>query len=240
LISIVIPAHNEEALIGATLEALDHARAAIDEPSEVIVVDDDSTDRTGEIAAGRGAKVVRVALRHIAAVRNAGAAVAAGEVLVFVDADTIVPAATLRAVVSALDAGAVAGGAPARLDAEAPLWAKASWLPFQYAGPIVRLPGGAFMFMTRTAFDAAGGFDEQYFAGEEIFFARALKKLGPFRMVSPAVVTSGRKFRLLGFVRMSRIWLTLARHGMRTLKDRKHLGLWYDTHRDELRRKIED
>ena len=89
------------------------------------------------------------------------------------------------------------------------------------------------MFTTRAAFDTVGGFDEQYFAGEEIYFARALKKVGRFQMLRPAVITSGRKFRLLGFLGMFRIWPTLARHGMRTLKDRKHLGIWYGQHREK-------
>ena len=232
MISFVVPAHNEEALLGATLTALREAADAARTPYEIIVVDDDSSDRTSEIAGAAGARVVRVKRRHIAAVRNAGAAAASGDVLMFVDADTLVPPATLLSVLDALRAGAAAGGAPARLDARVPFWAKVSWLPFQYGAGIVKLPGGAFMFMTRSAFDAAGGFDERYFAGEEIFFARALKKVGRFRMVGPPVVTSGRKFRLIGFRGMLRVWLTLARHGTSTLKDRKHLGIWYDQHRD--------
>ncbi|MEX2272894.1 MAG: glycosyltransferase [Vicinamibacterales bacterium] len=228
----MIPAHNEEALIGSTLTALRAAIDTVGEPYEIIVVDDDSTDRTAAVAAAHGARVVHVTLRQIAAVRNAGAAAAAGGVLIFVDADTIVPAATVGDVMKATAAGAVAGGASSRLDPHAPFWAKAGWLPFQFAAPTLRLPGGAFMFVTRAAFDAVGGFDERYFAGEEIYLARALKKVGPFRMVRPAVITSGRKFRLLGFGGTLRIWLTLARHGMVALKDRKHLGFWYDKHRD--------
>lgn len=97
---------------------------------------------------------------------------------------------------------------------------------------VLRMPGGAFMFMTRAAFDAAGGFDERYFASEEIHFARALKKVGRFAMVRPRVITSGRKFRLLGPKRMMREWFRLAVRGPAVLRNRKHLGLWYDTHRD--------
>jgi GT2 family glycosyltransferase len=98
---------------------------------------------------------------------------------------------------------------------------------------LLRLPGGACMFMTREAFHAAGRFDERYFAGEEIHFARALKKVGPFRMAPHPVITSGRKFRLLGFRGMMREWARLAFHGPAALKDRKHLGLWYGPHRDK-------
>src|SRR5437867_3710963 len=90
-ISIIVPAYNEEALLGATLRALDEARRTLAEPSEIIVVDDGSSDRTGDIAAAGGARVVRVQLRQIAGARNAGARAARGDLLVFVDADTIVP-----------------------------------------------------------------------------------------------------------------------------------------------------
>jgi len=232
LLSFVVPAHNEEALIGATLAALGRAIAAVGEPSEIIVVDDDSADRTAAIASAAGARAVQVKLRHIAAARNAGAAAARGDVLIFVDADTIVPEQTLREVILALSEGVVAGGVQARLDAHAPLWAKVCWRPFQYAGSILRLPGGAFMFMTRQAFESAGRFDEQYFAGEEIYFARTLKRIGPFRVLHHPVITSGRKFRVLGFRGTMREWTRLAAGGPGVLKTRKHLGFWYGTRRE--------
>jgi glycosyltransferase involved in cell wall biosynthesis len=72
MISFVIPAHNEAALIGRTLAAVHESTRQLAEPSEVIVVDDASTDGTGEIARGHGARVVPVHFRRIAATRNAG------------------------------------------------------------------------------------------------------------------------------------------------------------------------
>ena len=235
MISFVVPAHNEEALIGGTLDALAAAVAQLRIPVdgfEIIVADDDSSDGTAAIAAGRGARVVSIKRRQIAAARNAGAAAARGSLFIFVDADTIVPAETLRETIAAVDAGAAAGGAAAALDAPAQRWAKLSWMPFQYGARLLRLPGGAYMFTTRAAFEAAGGFDERYFAGEEIHFARALKRVGSFVVVRSLVTTSGRKFRLLGFRGMCREWMRLAIRGPRVLHDRKHLGLWYDKHRD--------
>ena len=234
MISVVIPAHNEEALLGATIGALMTAlRALVPEDGfEVVVVDDASTDRTGEVATNAGARVVPVNVRQIAAARNAGAKAARGGTLIFVDADTIVPRETLRQTLAALAEGVAAGGAPAALPSPQPFWSRASWAPFQWGMVLLRMPGGAYMFMTRAAFDAAGGFDEQYFASEEIHFARALKRVGRFRMVRPHVVTSDRKFRLLGFRGMMREWMRLARRGRAALRSRTHLGLWYDKHRD--------
>ena len=235
MISVVIPAHNEEALLGETIDALAAAFAALDHAPgafEIVVVDDDSNDGTAEIARARGARVVPVKLRQIGAVRNAGAAASRGELIIFVDADTIVPIETLQRTFAAVAGGAIAGGAPARLPRSEPLWARAAWKPFQWGAVSLKLPGGAYMFTTRAAFDAVGGFDLKYFAAEEIHFARALKKVGRFTVVRHPVITSGRKFRLIGFRGMLRVWLQLAMRGPRALQDRKHLGLWYDKHRD--------
>jgi glycosyltransferase involved in cell wall biosynthesis len=89
VISFIIPAHNEELLIGHTLNALENAALAVGQPFEVVVVDDASSDRTAAIVYEHGARVVAVSHRQIAATRNAGSRQARGELFVFVDADRI-------------------------------------------------------------------------------------------------------------------------------------------------------
>jgi len=93
--TVVIPAHNEERVIAKALAALDLARGP---GVEVIVVDDGSTDATAEIAAAFTVKVIRQARRGKAAALNAGIAVAAGEVVVVLDADTVLDGGFLAAV----------------------------------------------------------------------------------------------------------------------------------------------
>src|SRR5262245_38244645 len=156
MLSFVIPAHNEEALLGETLRALRGAAETVGMPFELIVVDDGSTDRTAEIARSENATVVPVNLRNIAAVRNAGAGVARGDVLIFVDADTLVPARTLAAVVSRLSQGVVGGGARVKLDAGVPWWGRmlTSFITAAYFQK--RLAAGCFLFVRREAFDAVG------------------------------------------------------------------------------------
>src|SRR5436190_23873955 len=90
LVSFVIPAWNEESVLGPTLEAVRVAARHLAEPSEVIVADDSSTDQTAEIARQHGARVVTVQHRQISATRNAGAGAAQGDLLIFIDADTLV------------------------------------------------------------------------------------------------------------------------------------------------------
>ena len=143
-ISIIVPAHNEEALLGGTLRALGRAAANLGEDCEIVVVDDGSTDRTAEIATTLGARVVRVDLRHIAAARNAGARAAIGDVFVFVDADTLVPPAVLAQAVAAMRNGAVGGGSTVRMASGHARWAE-------------QMMAGASWFM-RTARWAAGCF----------------------------------------------------------------------------------
>lgn len=92
MISFIIPAHNEEALVGHCVSAIRSAMESVGQAHEVIVVDDSSTDATSSVAEQYGAQVIRVAHRQISATRNAGARKARGGVLFFVDADTLVSA----------------------------------------------------------------------------------------------------------------------------------------------------
>ena len=157
MISFIVPAYNEEALLGRTLAAVHHAARALGESFEVVVADDASTDRTAEVARANGARVVPVNNRQIAATRNAGAKAASGELLVFVDADTLVTPAVVAAAVKAMRAGAVGGGSGFRFDGRLPLYGR---IMEAVAAPLYRVMGlasGCFLFCTRTAFVAAGG-----------------------------------------------------------------------------------
>src|SRR5438477_12943490 len=90
-VSIIVPAFNEEKLITSSLRQMKKASAAFAElgwQTELIVCDNNSTDRTGELARAEGALVVFEKMNQIARARNAGARAASGEWLVFVDADS--------------------------------------------------------------------------------------------------------------------------------------------------------
>jgi glycosyltransferase involved in cell wall biosynthesis len=231
MISIVIPAYNEEALLDGTLAAARAAAETIGSPYEIIVVDDGSTDRTAEIARAHGARVVAVNLRHIAAARNAGAGVALGDLLVFIDADTLVPAHVLQRAVAAVRAGAVAGGAGARQDSNDPPWGPAV---FGFAAWLMRTAGwaaGCFMFVRTDVFRRVGGFDERYFASEEIHLSRALKKHGRLVILRDKVITSGRKGRLFTGREVLAQFVTALWPA--NLKRRDRLGIWYGGQREK-------
>jgi glycosyltransferase involved in cell wall biosynthesis len=232
-VSIIIPAFNEELLLPATMRALQDDIAALNLSAELIVVDDGSTDRTAEIARGMGARVVPVTLRHIAGARNAGGRVANGELLVFVDADTIVPVAVLRDAVKAYEAGVVGGGAGLRQDANDPRWSAIVIAIVIATMRMTKWAAGCFVFVRKDVFDRVGGFDERYFAGEEIFFSRAVKKHGRFVMLPGAVITSGRKARM--FSARAAFLQGLAMLWPGSLKRRDRLAFWYDGRREKTR-----
>jgi glycosyltransferase involved in cell wall biosynthesis len=233
MISFIVPAYNEELLIGPTLAAIHAAARDSGEPYEVIVVDDGSTDRTAEVARECGARVVRVDCRQIAGTRNAGAREAAGEILIFVDADTFITPPTLRATLAALAAGAVAGGASLRLDGQIP-WHGRLLLWLVRAGMrIGRLAAGCYVFCTRAAFEAAGGFDERLYASEEIALSRALARHGRVVILRETVVSSGRKLRTHSGWEILQMMSAIARQGPRALQSRDELGLWYGRRRTD-------
>ena len=231
MISIVIPAYNEELLLGDTLRTLHASAASIGEPYEIIVVDDGSTDRTAEIARAHDARVVGVHLRHIAAARNAGAKVAKADLLVFVDADTIVPPEVLRGAVAAVRSGAVGGGSAARTDSNDPRWGPPLMVFASWVMRTARWAAGCFLFVRTDVFQRVGGFDERYFASEEIHLSRAVKKHGRFVILREAVITSGRKGRL--FTPWQMFWQFASALRPSTVKRRDRLDIWYGGRREK-------
>lgn len=233
MISFVVPAYNEEALIGRTLEALNRAARSIGDTYEVVVADDGSSDRTRAIAEAHGARVVRVHLRHIAATRNAGARQARGDKLIFVDADTHVNEAVVQAALDAMNQGAAGGGSAVRFDGHVPRYAKLMQPMLVRVFRAAGLACGCFLFCTRRAFEAAGGFDESLFASEEITMSRALKRQGRFVVLRQEVTTSGRKLRMYSGKEVLRLFAGLLMAGPKALKRREGLEVWYGGRRED-------
>lgn len=233
-LSFVIPAHDEEALIGRAIAAIQASAHAAATPFEIIVVDDGSTDRTAAIAIENGARVVSVTVRQIGMARNAGAAVALGETLVFVDADTFITPAHVQGVVAAIARGAVGGGAAARFDEPVPWWVQAILRTTAWVFRRVKLAAGSFLYCSKGAFDAAGGFDPSLYAAEEIAFSRALKRLrrGPFVVLREPVLTSGRKARTYSYREIARTWGGLLIRPW-SVRHRDRLDMWYGPRRDD-------
>jgi glycosyltransferase involved in cell wall biosynthesis len=234
MISFIVPAHNEEAWIGRCVSAIRSGLESLAEPHEIIVVDDDSSDATASIARQQGAQVVRVEHRQIAATRNTGAQQARGDILFFVDADTLVNAPAIQSALRAIRAGAIGGGCVPRFEGWLPWW-------FRLFEPLIKpavrlanfLPSGACLFCTRNAFEMAGGFNEDYYAAEEVAFVANLKRQGRFIIPAETVVTSGRKIRAHSFLTLARLSARLIFLGSRGVRSRKGLEYWYKPVREK-------
>ncbi len=234
MISFIVPANNEEAWVGRCVAAIRSGAEFLGEPHEIIVVDDASSDSTASIARQQGAQVIRVEHRQIAAARNAGARQAHGDILFFVDADTLVNAAAIQSAVRSISVGAVGGGCVPRFEEWLPWWFR---LTEPLIGPAVRLarflPSGAFLFCTRGAFQTAGGFNENYYAAEEVVFVAAPKRQGRVVILPETVVTSGRKVRAHSFLSLAGLCARLIFRGSRGLRSRRGLEYWYEPEREK-------
>src|SRR5438876_12092723 len=183
MISFIIPAHNEEHELPATLAAIRAAASGLQQVWEIIAVNDASTDSTPQIVGEAGARIVSINRRQIAAARNAGGRAAQGEYLFFIDADTRINRVHVTQGLAVLEAGYAGGSARVALDGFIPIWGRVLLRAFGALYFGLNLGAGAFLFTTRRNFEAIGGFDEQYFAGEEVYFSLALRKLGRFKVL---------------------------------------------------------
>lgn len=235
MISFIIPAYNEERCLADTLDALHAAGSGLGEPYELVVADDASTDRTAAIALEKGAILVSVANRQIAATRNSGAQRATGELFIFVDADTIVNELVVRCAVQAMRAGAVGGGAGFRFDEPVPPYARFLLRVFVRLFRAIGWAAGCFLFCTRSAFTATGGFDESYYGAEEIVMSRALKRHGKFVILTQSVTTSARKLHTYSVREVLILFAGMALRGTKAVKQRQGMEYWYARRNDDPR-----
>jgi glycosyltransferase involved in cell wall biosynthesis len=238
MISFIVPAHNEELWLGKCLGSIRTAMATLAEPYEMIVVDDASNDATPRIAEQMGARTIRVEHRKISAVRNSGARAAAGEVFIFVDADTQVNPEAVSAALSVLRSGAAGGACVFEFDGGIPLWGRIIHRFGVTMGRFLRLAGGCFVFCTRQTYAAVGGFSEDLRAGEDLAFVQALKKVGRFVVPRPTVVTSGRKLSVVGPWEVVMLLVRIALRGPR-YENEKTLDFMYGRRAQECRRPVQ-
>lgn len=239
-ISVLVPAYNEASGLGASLTSIRAAMQAFGVKgwtSELIVCDNNSTDDTAAIARAHGARVVFEPVNQISRARNAAAAAATGDWLVFVDADSHPSAALFADVADAVASGpVVAGGSTVVMDGGGRLGAAmvGGW---NVLSRVTRWAAGSFIFVEAAAFRAVGGFSEDLYASEEINLFRRLKRAA--RRAGRRIVilhrhplaTSGRKLELYSVGEIAGFMLRTVLTGGRTLRRADGCPVWYDGRR---------
>lgn len=239
-LSIIVPAFNEARLIeqcvySITLSVTSHSKPGF--TSEIIVVDNNSTDNTAELAKRAGARVVFEPINQIGRARNTGAAQATGDWLLFLDADSLLSPGLLADILQMIESGRYVGcGSTLRMDG-LPWWANLTLQLWTRTSILCRWAAGALMVCRRDAFQEVGGFDQDLYALDEIRLSKQLKRWGRERglqftiLTTHPLETSSRKISLYSGREIAAQIFRIFLLPKRTLQDKKHLSVWYDGRR---------
>jgi len=234
-ISVIIPARDEENYIGACLKAIEAAAKHVPGDIEIVVAINRCTDRTEEIALEHGAIIVYEDAKNISIIKNKAAKAASGDILVFLDADSVMTEGLLHEIDRCMHSGKFIGGGTLFKMDRTSLGIFITMRIFLTMAYIARIMSGPY-WLFKEDFEAIGGFNEKYFAAEDTELARRLKKLGKKRKQKFGIirreytVTSARKFDQFGD------WFVLFHPGLALRiiigMDRKAANkIWYDIER---------
>jgi glycosyltransferase involved in cell wall biosynthesis len=239
-LSVIIPAFNEARLIERSLQSVAISIGANQKPgftSEIIVVDNNSTDNTAELARQAGARVVFEPINQIGRARNTGAAHATGDWLLFLDADSLLSPGLFADILKLIEEGKHVGcGSTLRMDG-LPWWANMTLRLWTGTSVLFRWAAGALIVCRRDAFQEIGGFDQDLYALDEIRLSKQLKQWGlrhglQFTILTThPLETSSRKVSLYSGREIAAQIFRVLLLPKRTLHDKRKLSVWYDGRR---------
>jgi len=203
MLSVVVPAYNEEKYLPKSLAALKDTLRSM--PHEIIVVDNESTDATRDVLANFGVRIVNESVHNIARVRNTGAEAADGEVIVFIDADTVVRPGVFEKIRESMSNDKCVGGSvKVEYERARRAWVRFFMLSWLFWARFTKMRQGALQFCRRDVFQELGGYDDTIYVGEDIEFHWRLDKLARERggftafIETPMVLTSSRRWDKMG------------------------------------------
>jgi len=171
LVSVIIPAYNEEEMLDTVLNALDE----VDYPRaqmEIIVVDNGSADGTVDVASAHGVRVLEQPNLRVSGLRNYGAEHSRGEILAFLDADCLPASDWLQSALASLKTEYCVTGATYEVP-ENGKWIEKAWFSQEPKGrrPVTHINSGN-LILSRDLFFAIGGFNEELISGEDYEFCQ--------------------------------------------------------------------
>lgn len=202
-ISVIIPAHNEEKYIGNCIDSIHRANKNGLFDVEIVVVLNRCTDATEQIALQKNAKVVYQEEKNLSKIRNTGVRASSGDIVITIDADSVMPENILEEVHRALTAGKYMGGGVKFLPERYSLGIVVTYAFLRLIHFLNGFSGGMF-WLFRSDFDKLGGFDEGLVLGEDHDFAMRLKKYARKNRMKYGnlpngfIITSCRKFDSFG------------------------------------------
>ena len=240
LITIAIPAFNEEKLLSATLENIHNSAEAFRAAGwewELIVCNNNSTDQTAEIAQRHAARVVFEPKNQIARARNAAGQAARGDWILFVDADSLPSPELFAATARVMQEPDILGGGSTVTMGRVPWWA-AFWIHlWNGISRLMRWPAGSYFFCRTQAFHELEGFSKTLYASEELEFAERLKRHGRRRqqrlhiITGQPLITSARKLSLYSPWELVKLMTITLFTGGQALKNPMACKWWYDGRR---------
>lgn len=233
--SVIIPAYNEEFHLPETLLHLQKAMVEVNPlRGEIIVVDNNSSDSTAEIARNAGARVVFEAHNQISRARNCGGRAANSRNLIFLDADTIIRPDILQMTLGMLLSGKYyGGGIKVGFSEDVPLLIKLFTRLWNSHAGIRKWVAGCYIFCLKEVFDDIGGFRQDIYAAEEIYFAKSMARWGrqkqlDFGYIDTGVIqTSPRKIVEHSTVKLLFIMLLLGTFPF-LQKSKRMCKIWYN------------
>jgi len=206
MISIIIPVLNEEEIIGSLIGEVKERENGFTD--EIIVVDGGSTDGTVEMAQKSGVTVIRAEERGRARQMNTGARQAQGTILYFLHADSIPPERFDRKIKeTVVDKGYDAGCFRLQFDDDHPLLTFYAWFT-KFNLNLFRF-GDQSLFISKRLFNKIGGYAEDLIVMEDNEIVRRIKQAGTFKVLPSSVITSARKYRDNGVLKLQLIFTVI-------------------------------
>jgi glycosyltransferase involved in cell wall biosynthesis len=206
-ISIIVPAHNEEDYLGATLDALNRQ----DYPNfEIVVVANGCTDRTAEVAKEKCQRLATLEAKGLGVSRNLGARMATGDLLIFLDADTILEPHALRTIAERFTERNAGGTVKGQPDSNRFAYRLIYGLKNFIHRYVVRNGSSGVIICWKKHFASVGGFDERLELRENSELIRRLKRFGGYKYIgSTAATTSMRRYDRRGVWNIVWLWIKL-------------------------------